>query len=136
MTVSFRGGLTAFLGSQSEVQALVSDRIHPGRLPDKPTLPAIVYTVVTNETRFTHDGGLPLRHPLVQLDVWSKRAEEAERVEEAVTQALNGYKGPMGDVDYTAGWYLETSTDIYEQDTNLHRISMDFRGWYAQENGG
>jgi hypothetical protein len=131
--MSFRAGLTAFLGSQPAVNELVDGRIHPIRLPDKPTLPAIVYLVVNNGTRFTHDGALPLRHPLIQLDVWSHRVEEAERLSDAVTQALNGYRGPMGDVDYTAGWFMENSTDLYEQDTNLHRISMDFRGWYAQE---
>lgn len=136
MMVSFRAGLFEFLAEQAPIAALVSDRIYPSVLPDKPTLPAVVYQVVSNEQTFTHDGPVALRRPRVQLDVWSHRRLEAERIESAIIAALVGYRGPMGDVDYTAGWGLEVATDIYEQDTGLHRISMDFRGWYGTEEGG
>ncbi len=136
MMVSFRAGLYEFLAEQVPVAALVSDRIYPSVLPDKPVLPAVVYQVVSNEQTFTHDGPVPLRRPRIQLDVWAKRRLDAERVEGALMAALVGYRGPMGAVDYTSGWGLELSTDLYEQDTGLHRISMDFRGWYGTEEGG
>lgn len=136
MMVSFRTGLYEFLLSNTAVVALVGERVYPSKLPDKPVLPAVVYQIVSNEQTFTHDGPVALRRPRVQLDVWSHRRLEAERIENAIISAFVGYRGPMGDVDYTAGWGLEVSTDIYEQDTGLHRISMDFRGWYGTEEGG
>lgn len=136
MMVSFRTGLYEFLLEQSALTALVGERVYPSVLPDKPTFPSVVYQVISNEQTFTHDGPVALRRPRVQIDVWSRRRLEAEAIESAIISALVGYRGPMGDVDYTAGWGLEISTDIYEQETLLHRISMDFRGWYGTEEGG
>lgn len=131
--VSFREGLREYLAGDSDLEQLVGERIHASRLPDKPTLPAVVYRVVTNAGAISHDGPVELRNPRVQLDVWGSRPVEIEPVAEAITAALLGYRGPMGDVEYTAGWVLADSTDLYEQDTGLHRISLDFRGWYSNE---
>lgn len=136
--VSFRESLRAFLLTDADIAALVDESVHPSVLPEAShrRLPAIVYRVISNEGSFAHDGPVNLRHPRLQLDVWSLRRDEAEAVEDAVVRALLGYRGPMGDTGYTAGWRLEDSTDLYEEDTKLHRISLDFRGWYAPEEGG
>ena len=131
--VSFREGLVTYLTGQSELEQLVSGRIHASRLPDKPILPAVVYRVITNFGGIAHDGPVELRNPRVQLDVWGARPADIEPVAEAITTALLGYRGPMGDVEYTAGWVLADSTDLYEQETGLYRISLDFRGWYSNE---
>lgn len=133
MSVSFREALRDYLAADSAIEQLVSGRIHASRLPDKPTLPAVVYRVVTNAGAISHDGPVELRNPRVQLDVWGARPADIEPVAEAITEALLGYRGPMGDVEYTAGWVFADSTDLYEQDTGLYRVSMDFRGWYSNE---
>lgn len=133
MSVSFREALRDYLAADMAIEQLVSGRIHASRLPDKPTLPAVVYRVVTNAGAISHDGPVELRNPRVQLDVWGARPADIEPVAEAITEALLGYRGPMGDVEYTAGWVFADSTDLYEQDTGLYRVSMDFRGWYSNE---
>ena len=129
MAVSFRAGLAEFL------RDALGDGvgIHPSRLPDKPTLPALVYRVISNVGEISHDGGVELRNPRVQLDAWANRQAEAESLADAVTAALNGYRGVMGDVGYTAAWRLEDSTDLYEQETGFYRVSLDFRGWYGTD---
>lgn len=132
-SVSFREGLVTYLNAQYDLNDMVGGRIHAARLPDKPTLPAVVYRVVTNFGSISHDGPVELRNPRVQLDVWGERPADIEPVAEAIITALLGYRGPMGDVEYTAGWVLADSTDIFEKDTGLYRISMDFRGWYSNE---
>lgn len=129
MVTSFRAGLRAYL--QNQLGSLVGGRIHPTRLPDKAIFPAIVYQVITNAGRFAHDAPIPLRNPRIQFDVWALKASECETIASALEQALLGYRGPMGDVEYTAAWELITSEDSYEPDTKLERISLDFRGWYG-----
>lgn len=122
-----------FLISDTAVNALIGERLHPRVLPDKAQLPAVVYRTITNEAGFAHDGAVPLRHPRVQLDCYSRNSLEAEAVSESLTAALVGYRGPMGALAYTAGWNLEDATDIYEEETGLYRVSMDFRGFYDAE---
>lgn len=129
MSESFITALTAFLR-----EALGTDRIHPSVLPDPAVLPALVYRVISNAGAIAHDGPVSLRNPRLQIDAWATTALEAEALELAVVNALHGYRGPMGNVDYTAAWRLEDSTQIYETETQFHRVSMDFRGWYDAAN--
>lgn len=136
MVASFRVGLVDFLLDQAPIRDVVGDRVYPSVLPDKATLPAIVYQVVSNLQEFTYQQAVPLRQPRIQIDGWARSRLETERIENAVAAALVGYRGPMGDVTYTAGWALENSTDLFEQETRLYRISLDFRGWYGVEQGG
>lgn len=134
MVTSFRAGLREHLVNAAG--PLVNERVYPGRLPDKPMLPAVVYQVITNVAVFAYEGPIPLRNPRIQIDIWSQRAAEAEQIALAVVEATLGYRGPMGDVGYTAGWRLEDETDIYETETGFYRTSLDFRGWYGQQEGG
>lgn len=131
MVASFRMGFASFLLDQGAVVSLIGERLWASRLPDKPVLPAVVYRVVTNLGAIDHEGAVELRNPRVQLDVWGRKPSEIEPIADALTEALLGYRGPMGEVDYTAGWVLEDTTDMYEEESTLYRISMDFRGWYG-----
>lgn len=137
--VSFREALRDFLLADMGVAAHIGENaVHPSVLPEanQRKLPAIVYSVITDTQMLSHDGPVPLRNPLVQVDVWAGQRLDAELVAEAVIRAMVGYHGAMGDLAYTTAWRLDDSTDLYEQDTKLHRISLEFRGWYAPEEGG
>lgn len=131
MVASFRGGLVSFLLDQGALTGAIGNRLHASRLPDKPVLPAVVYRVVTNQGGIDYEGAVELRNPRVQLDVWGRTPAEIEPIADALTSALLGYRGPMGAVEYTAGWVLEDATDMFEEESGLYRISMDFRGWYG-----
>ncbi len=128
--MSLHAGLRAYLLSQTAVTDLVDDRLHPSRLPDKPVLPAVVYTVVADVRDYAHDQALDLGRPLVQLDVWSTRQASALALADALIEALVGYRGAMGGIAYTAGWRLDGQRDLFEEETGFYRVSLDFRGWY------
>lgn len=128
--MSFRTGLVTYLRAQVPS---VSNRIYPLVLPNTFTPPSVVYSIVTDLAGYSHDGPIELHNPRIQIDVWSRSILEAERVADEVERAMLGYQGPMGEVEYTAGWRLDTTTDIYENDTKLYRVSSDFRGWYQPQ---
>lgn len=126
--MSIRSGLVTFLKQRAGVE----ERIYSLRLPQAPAWPSIVYTFMNETDQLTYEGAISLRECAVQLDFWSKQVQEVDALEGVVKQALAGYKGPMGDIAYTAGWKRESLVDMYESDTGLYRISVDYRGKYSE----
>lgn len=131
--MSIRAGLFNYI---KDNVPLVNNRVYPSVLPNTFQTPALVYRIITDLAGYDHDGPVELHNPRVQIDIWGKTPKECEQVAQELEAALLGYIGPMGDIEYTAGWRIDTITDFYEADTRLHRISTDYRGWYqplAQE---
>jgi len=125
--MSIRSGLVTFLKV-----AVGNSRVYSLRMPQSPSYPLIVYTIISTEDQITYEGPLSLKETAVQLDFWSKKIEEVDALEQVVKEALVGYKGPMGDIAYTAGWKRESVVDMYESDTGLYRIAVDYRGKYSE----
>lgn len=126
--MSIRSGLVTFLKQRAGVE----ERIYSLRLPQAPAWPSIVYNFSNEVDQLTYEGALSLRETAVQLDFWSKQIQEVDALEGVVKEALVGYKGPMGDIAYTAGWKRVNLIDMYEPETGLYRISVDYRGMYSE----
>lgn len=126
----FRAGLAAFLAASCPS---VEGRVHPDVLPDKPGLPALAYQLISSIGGLAHDQAIDLRNVRVQIDAWAMTLSEAAAAALEVKRALNGYKGPLGDLAYSAAWSLEGEFDGVEEETRLYRVSLDFRGWYEEE---
>lgn len=125
--MSIRSALVDFLKA-----AAGNNRVYSLRLPQTPAYPAIVYNIVTITDQIIYEGAISLRECAVQIDFWSKQIQEVDALEQVISQALVGYKGPMGDIAYTAGWKRENLIDMYESETGLYRISVDYRGKYSE----
>ena len=78
------------------VLAIVGARMHARKLPQTPTLPAIVYQRI--DTRRLHDltgpDGLP--RPRMQLTCWADTPAGAYTLAAAVRSRLDGFKGTWG----------------------------------------
>lgn len=125
--MSIRNGLVTFLKD-----AVGNDRVYSMRMPQAPAYPLIVYHFMNATDQIIYEGPLSLMETAVQLDFWSKQVGEVDALEAVVKTALVGYKGPMGDIVYTAGWKRESLVDMYESDTGLYHIAVDYRGKYSE----
>jgi hypothetical protein len=112
------------LSGDATVAGLVGTKIYPSKMPQGPRASdykAIVYLVVSDvpANAITGDASNRLRNARVQVDCYAKRYEDAQTLAEAVdavaTVALNGWR--------------ETSRDIYDDEAELHRVSMDVLLW-------
>lgn len=118
-------GLTALIGTSPA-------RVYALRLPQKVTLPAVTYRIVSGE-RFSamgeDVGDVGTR---VQVDAWSDEYDHASRgvlaVAEQIRAALTRFMGTSGGVEIQ-DIYLENEIDLpYEHDVDApyHRAT-DFR---------
>ena len=122
--------IRAHLAADAGVASLVGGRIYPLRLPEGYTLPALVYQVVASTEDAAHDAPAGIVSVRLQLDAWGNRYGDVKAVRAAVRQALLGHSGAMGGLAYVAVPAVEVELDLFEEDTGLYRVSMDYRVWY------
>lgn len=82
---AFRTGLLA----SGALTALVTARVYEMRLPQRPTLPAVVFQVVNDRHAYSHSGLESLRESVISLKAWAADDEAAAALAEAVKDAVH-----------------------------------------------
>ena len=119
------------LTGHSGLSALIDKRVFPGKLPQKYTLPAIVYQKITSPHLYSHDGEAGLAFPRFQVSCMADDPDEAEDVAIQVQAALSGYSDKELTTPVEASFLLNELED-YEPDTKIYRVIMDFRIWHGE----
>jgi hypothetical protein len=118
--------LYAALSGDATVTGLVGTRIYPNKIPQGPramTFTAIVYQVVSDlpQNALTGDASNRLRNARVQVDCYAKKYDTAQAIADAVDTVVTK--------DTTLNGWREISRDFYEDEAELHRVSMDVLLW-------
>ena len=129
--MAFGSEIYGYLSGVSGVTNIVSTRIYPVRLPDAPTLEAIVYTVISAPRTEDLSGSSGLGTAIVQIDCWANTYSEANTLAEAVRQAMQGYSGTMGGTT-VEGVHLLDELDNFEEDINERRKILRFSIWFRE----
>ena len=117
--------LVTALRNDPAVAAFVLDRIYPLVMPDSPTVPAIVYALISNRPQNSLEGWTSDQmQAIVQLDCYSKLYSDAQALADAVQNLL----ATPNVVPGIKGW-LRDRRDDYEDEPRFHRVSMDFAIW-------
>jgi hypothetical protein len=95
--VSAGAAVRTRLLEDATVATLVGTRIYPGRLPQSPTLPAVVYNEISPGQFMCNDSGLSRSsRPRIQLDVYAATYAAAHDLVEKIDARLAGIGGPAG----------------------------------------
>lgn len=118
----------ALLSAHAPLVALVADRIYPLVAPQRAPTPRVVFTVVddvgvTSLLGFT-SGLSDIR---LQVDAYSPNYDEAQAVADAVDEVLKSY------VSLLFSSVRVARRDLYEDTTELNRVSLDFKVWKKEE---
>ena len=116
--MSLESKLYTLLSGDASVSALVVARIYPVVLPQSVTLPAITYSRISGGQVNSLSGYSGLEQPRIQVDAWATTHVVVKELRDAVHAAMNGAT--------TFRALLESDMDLYEDDTKIYRISMDF----------
>jgi hypothetical protein len=126
--------LQAFLAGRPEVSALVSTRVYPVKLPERPTYPALSFFRVNPVPLNTLDSNSPqtVQGTTVQVSAWSTDYYEAHRVAETVRRELHSFSGNMagmevGQVTFDGG---REDYDDDAQEPGVHHVSNDYTIWW------
>lgn len=132
-TPLFRRALAAHLLNDPGIAAVVGTRVYPQVLPQNPTLPALTYQVVGNPRRPVNLASPnTLATARVQITAHSKRLGECEPLAEAVRQALQGFTGRLGGLNFVVvSSILDDETDLGDNaqdgtESTFRRIAVDY----------
>ncbi len=114
--------------SDSDVTGAIGQRLYILKLPTNPTYPAVTYFKVSNPRH--HD--LDVAMPRFQFDVWAQSYITARDVAGYIRKALQREKGNWSGVSILQAVY-EGETDLYEPDTEIYHIALDFKILYRGE---
>ena len=114
--------LTGFSG----LSALVGTRIYPLILPQPPTLPAVTYQRISASRWSSIPGDDGVAEPRMQVDAWALTYGAAKLAAAQVRLALERWSDDASS-PVVLDVFLETDQDIYEPDTDIYRVSADYR---------
>lgn len=112
--------LRTYLIAHADIFPLVGSRVYPMLLPQNPTLPAITYQRVSGPKVQSLKGINALSHPRIQFDCWAATYTAVKGLAEKLISALNDYSGVI----------FYGDRDMYEQDVEVYRVSIDIAIWY------
>lgn len=111
----------AHLSTSTALTAIVSNRIYPIMMPQEPTIPAVTYQRVSNVHINAISGACGLDNIRIQIDCWTTSYSAAKTLGDVLRKA-------MASAPFTA---LQLSDeDIYDPDTEIYSVSMDYSCWY------
>ncbi len=124
--------LYAWMAANSSINAAAT--IYPAWLPQQnTTFPAISFSVDDNQDDQLIDGIGSLTTSLISVDCWASTYAAAHTLADVVKSELVGYRGAFGNVSsspvvtVTVDHVRKTrELDLYESDTRLHRVSLQF----------
>jgi hypothetical protein len=139
-----RPALRAYLIADATVSSAVgATRVHPTILPqgtNGPTVPAVVYNIISEVTDHHTQGASGLVMVRMQVDAYAATASAADSLARAIKERLDGFHGTMDDGASppgvtpvnVQGVFAESARTGYEADHKLHRTGRDFLIWFAE----
>ena len=130
--------LRLFLLNDSDVAALVADRVFPAPAPQNAVMPLITLQRVSADREYALEGRVGMTGALVQVDCWADAPEYAgsygiaKQVAEVVRLKLEGFMGYMG-VLRIYEVTIASESDMFETMDRTRRVSADYRIWYAEK---
>lgn len=128
--ISIEEGLTYQLKNHAGLNALISGRVYPLRLPQSATLPAVTYQRISTPRVLTHDqaaGGLAT--PRFQFNCIAENYDTAKAIVAQVRAALNGFRGSFGSGASTVtvwGSLSDNELDQFDPESGLYWTMTDY----------
>lgn len=117
--------LMLVLLAASDVTDIVSTRIYPMRMPQRGSLPAVVYQQISNTPVNSLDGDSGLDNLRFQITAWARTYSQAVELSEAVRNAIAASS--------TLKAITENIIDTEDPDTRSYGVIADYSMWYTTE---
>jgi hypothetical protein len=117
--------LRTFLLNEASLAGVLGSRIHPRRLPQKATLPALTYQRIDTPRTPVHGEKSIFPRPRVQLTSWAKTSKTAWQAADAVRTLLDGFRGQMGGLAVTR-CVIVNELENDDPETGLVQVVQDY----------
>lgn len=119
------------LSNDAAVSAIVSTRIFPYKLAQNCNYPALVYTFIDKIPAQAMGTASTLFFARVQIDSWAKTVAEVKNLANKVRNSLDALDATLSGIRVYGMMFL-SEIDLYETDTELYRISQDYKFIFTQ----
>lgn len=126
-----RKALRSHLLGNGQVASIVGVRIFPVKMPQGETGDSVVLNEVSGSGDHVMAGASGLATCRMQVASWSRTADGAHSLHLVVKDAIDGYRGPMGDTD-VQGVFVDSWRDVDDTEANLRGKLVDYRIIYAE----
>jgi hypothetical protein len=128
--VTIKTSFYTFVAGTGSITSIATGGIHPQTIPQQMENPFASYSMDDNEDQQMLDGVSPVRDARFSVDCYSKSYLTASQLAGAFKSALVGHRGTFGShtVEHIR---KEREFDIFEADTGLHRVSLQFLVVYS-----
>lgn len=124
-------GLQNLITSSAAFTALAGPRLYPVLLPDDSPLPAATYQRISTKALYTLDDRVNLTQARFQFDTWANTYADAKNLMAAINTTIDNFSGSLSDGTQVFGVQLYSSTDLYEQEARIYRVTADYTIQYA-----
>lgn len=126
--------LRTFLLEDSDLTALIGQRIYPQQRPEGPFQDSIIYTELGGERTRSLQGFSGQQNTQFQFDCESYDYDRAKEIAGLIVDLLDCYQGTMGD-SYVQGIFIEPSTDTIvppqaADEKAIHIITVSPKVWF------
>lgn len=101
-----------------------SARIYYQKLPNDPTLPAIVYNRISSPRSRTHDGDSNLSKPRIQYSIWAETDTGVMALADAFENEFKSFSGTAGSSKVYAT-IVENRLSLIDPDSKYYHIPID-----------
>lgn len=126
-----RTGLRTFLLADAAIAALVGTRIYPVKLPQGVSGTSLILNEISGQGDHHMQGASGLVTVRMQIGAWATTADGAHALFLAVKEAIDGYRGLMGDVT-VQGVFIDSWRDIDDTVANLRGKVADYFIHYSE----
>lgn len=138
-----REALFKYLTTHAAIAPLISTRLYPNQLPQKPKYPSVYYVVGGGPRDYTMEGSSGLVDLSIRFVIHGQTQEKMLKVKRAFVAALSGYSGVIVlDVDNSVeiqGAFVVNESDAIDSTLgnsggplNITIENLDFNIWYVE----
>jgi len=127
-------GLKDLLIADSNIAAIVGNRVRVGRLPQDSDFTTVVFRFVASEFATGVGGVNATQLRRVQVDCWGKTPKDADELAQAVHNLLDGYRGVLSEGTTVQASLPSGDVDLLDEDLKIAGIAVDFNIRYVPSN--
>lgn len=124
--MSIKIALATKLKSISALTALVSTRIYSVKLPQKFTLPAVVFRMTSSQTERVLSGNSGKARTTFEISYYDTTDTAAEAGGEIIRKALDGFRGTVSSVQIQSTIMMDRR-DEFDYDIESYQRIMEFK---------
>lgn len=124
-----RQPLVAFIVASPGIASIIGPRIYPLKIPQGIDKASIVYTRVSGVSGHHMTGRDGLARTRIQIDCWSKSADESAALANLVKDRLDGYSGMMGigpAAVNVQGLFFSDERESFDDTVKMYNTGRDY----------